>query len=98
MNQQDLMELRIRAEAGEALALFHLGRCYYEGEGVEQDFTLVHYWFEQAAKAGDRQACFYLGELYRLGNGVEVEVDVEKAQFWLNQSATQEHVDATGRL
>lgn len=70
MNQQDLMELRIRAEAGEALALFHLGRCYYEGVGVVQDFKQAMQWFEGAAVMGDVRAQSILGVMLYRGQGV----------------------------
>ena len=51
-------------------AKYMLGRCYYHGAGVTQNYyTAVKMFSEMASE--DADAAYYLGECYRLGNGVE---------------------------
>ena len=41
-----------KAEAGETWAMFNLGVCYGNGEGVAQDHEQKVHWYRQAAEAG----------------------------------------------
>ena len=41
--------LRVRAEAGDAVAQFNLGLVYDIGEGVPQDVVQAHIWFNLVA-------------------------------------------------
>ena len=43
---------------------------YYNGEGVDQDYSVAFQWFRTAAREGDLDALFHLSEMYRLGKGV----------------------------
>ena len=44
---------RNAAEQGDAAAQYSLGRKYYYGEGVLQDYIQAHMWWNLAANAGD---------------------------------------------
>ena len=41
------------AEKGSVRAEFNLGRMYYEGKGVPQDYMPAYAWFSAAAEQGD---------------------------------------------
>ena len=48
--------IRRSAEQGYTEAQYNLGRCYYNGEGVSQDYTQAVYWWRKAAEQGHRMA------------------------------------------
>ena len=50
---QELVDLRARAEAGDALAQFNLGNMYAEGQGVPLDDTEAEAWNRLAAAQGE---------------------------------------------
>ncbi|MGC9261361.1 MAG: tetratricopeptide repeat protein, partial [Phycisphaerae bacterium] len=45
---------RKAAEQGNASAQHELGRCYYNGQGVERDHAAAAGWFRKAAEQGAR--------------------------------------------
>jgi hypothetical protein len=47
-----------------------LGSCYYEGNGVPQDYAEAIKWCRQADKHGDPFARYLLGKCYYNGEGV----------------------------
>ena len=47
---------RKAAEKGEAGAMFSLGNCYVNGEGVEKDEKEAEKWYRRAADKGDKKA------------------------------------------
>ena len=47
---------RQAAEAGLAGALHNLGRCYFNGQGVEKDLAKAKVWCAKAAKQGNAKA------------------------------------------
>ncbi|MCK5237299.1 MAG: ankyrin repeat domain-containing protein, partial [Deltaproteobacteria bacterium] len=47
-----LKEFRKAAKAGDAGAQFYLGRMYYNGEGVSQDYEEAVKWFSKSAEQG----------------------------------------------
>ncbi|MCL2196011.1 MAG: sel1 repeat family protein [Treponema sp.] len=75
------------AESGDAEAQTSLALCYYQGEGVEQDYKLAAFWYTKAAEQGDAGAQCLLGMCYESGDGVEK--DTKKALYWYLQSAEQ---------
>ena len=44
-----LKEWRPLAQRGSTLAQYNLGRMYFNGQGVDQDYTEAHKWFSLAA-------------------------------------------------
>ncbi len=76
-----------RAEAGDALAQLELGKCYYEGNGVEKDVTLALYWLRLAAEQGNGEAQCDVGIFYEFGEGVEM--DYGEAVKWYRLAAEQ---------
>ena len=80
------------AEAGDAIAQYNLGCCYFRGEGVDVDQVEAVKWFREAAERGLPQAQFNLGMCYTKGRGV-AKSDVEACR-WLNHAAQQGIVEA----
>jgi len=78
-------ETKDLAEKGDAKAQFNLGRMYYKGEGVEQDFKEAVKWFRKAAEQGYAAAQYSLGWMYDQGHGVMY--DKVLAYAWWNLAA-----------
>ena len=93
---QELADLRVRAEAGEADAQVTLGRRYATGEGVPQDDAKAITWFRKAAEQGHAEAQAVLGAMYEIGRDVP-QNDVE-AVAWYRNAAEQGHAWAQGKL
>ena len=49
----DIVELRARADQGDATAQFNLGNAYHAGKGVVQDYQQALFWVGKAADQGD---------------------------------------------
>jgi len=63
-------ELQLRAEDGDAEAMFLLGVAYAQGRGVERNEVAAARWFHQAARKGHMRAKTSMGYLYATGRGV----------------------------
>ena len=84
--------LRNIANHGEIKAQNTLAHMYYDGTGVDRDYTEASQWYLKAANAGDATAQWHLASMYSIGKGVEK--DVSKIVFWLEKAAKQGHTDA----
>jgi len=51
------------ASEGDVFSQVGVGKLYFEGEFVKQDYSQATYWFEKAAKQGDVEAMLYMGWL-----------------------------------
>ena len=83
----DVRQLRLAAEAGDARAQFDLGVRYAGGKGVAANDAEAARWIGLAAAQGLADAQFNLGLMYADGNGVGV--DPQQAVFWLRKAADQ---------
>lgn len=52
-------------------AMFHIGKSYYYGEGVPQDFTQAYEWYEKAADLGFDSAEYLLAFQSYYGQGTQ---------------------------
>ena len=66
-----IVELRSKAEQGDAQAQYNLGVLYANGMGVDKDFTKAVELYKKAAEQGYISAQFNLGLCYAFGDGVE---------------------------
>ena len=57
-----------------------LGRMYWTGDGVDQDFKEMTRWYGRAAEQGDVGAQLFLADAYAYGYGVEP--DSVRAYMW----------------
>ncbi len=75
----DLDELKIKAENGNGLACYILGRSYDSQEnGAEQSFEKAMEWYGKGQKLDDPRCIYGVGACYHFGDGVEE--DKEKAR------------------
>ena len=86
-DQTSLRQLQTRAEEGDARAQSNVGLMYYEGEGVQQNYTEAVKWFRKAANAGDGQAQTGLGLAYYEGRGATR--NYAEAVTWYRKAADQ---------
>lgn len=85
---EELEELKAKALRGDTEAQYKLGDRYYQGSGVERDFTESAKWFKKAANAGHVEAQFYLAWQYSTGFGVKRNL---KKSFELYTKAAEQN-------
>lgn len=73
------------AEKGDMDSQFKLGLLYYNGDGVDRDYSKSFKWFNKAAKQGYVSAYSMLGNSYFQGQGVKT--DVQEAIKWYRAGA-----------
>lgn len=84
---------------GDPEAQYRLGRCYYDGKGVEQDMEDAVVWLRKAANQRHAEAMYWLAECYLLGCGFENEDEANEAAIkWFETAAKQDHAEAMFRL
>ncbi len=71
---------------------YTLGRSYFKGDGVPQDYKEAMKWFMSAAEQGDANAHSTLGFMYGTGEGVLQ--DYVRAHMWMNLAASNGHQEA----
>jgi hypothetical protein len=84
------------AEQGDASREFDLGRMYFEGKGVTQDYAEALRWYRKAAEQGHIKAQFCLGEMYLRGQGTTE--DQAEARQWIQKAAKQNDEKAEAAL
>ena len=84
------------AEQENADAQNNLGICYYNGQGVAQDYNEAAKWFLKAAEQGEASAQNNLGKCYEEGLGVTK--NLSEARKWYRKAAEQGNVNAKKRL
>jgi hypothetical protein len=82
-----LREWQPLAKQGQAVAQYHLGLLYANGQGVPKDDAQARLWYEKAAAQGHADAQANLGSLYDYGRGGPQ--DFKMAVRWYLRSANQ---------
>lgn len=90
-SDEDMENLLLLAEQGDAKAQYNLGRAFSEGHSVEQDYEQAFYWYKLAADQGYDPAQVSLGNMYLFARGVEQ--DHEQAFYWYRLAGEQGNVD-----
>lgn len=80
------------ADRGNAVAQFHLGEAYENGDGVAKDDAQAVTWYRKGAEHGDAAAQFSLGWMYEHGHGVAE--DQAQAETWNRKAAEQGYAAA----
>src|SRR5208282_2631496 len=83
----DLTALQQSADKGDAEAQFELGRAYFNGNGVPQDFNKAFELFQKSADQGNMKAENNLAVMYERGSGTKQ--DFAEAVKWYRKSAEQ---------
>ena len=78
----EIAELRVQAEKGDARAQFNLGVRHAIGYGVTKDEAEAAKWYRKAAEQGNAKAQCNLGFMYVDGAGVPKD-PVEAYKWWL---------------
>lgn len=80
-------DLKEAAEQGNADAQLILGLCYYNGDGVWQNYEEAFLCFKKASNQGNAEAQYFLGLFYEKGIGVAK--NEAKAVEWYQKAAEQ---------
>ena len=88
--------IRIKKGAGPN-PQFHLGEKHEKGDDVPQDNKKALDFFENAALQGHIKACWKLVEIFYEGRA-DVNIDYDKAIYWLNSLAQREDPRAQLKL
>ncbi|MBR4613355.1 MAG: sel1 repeat family protein, partial [Kiritimatiellae bacterium] len=72
-------------DSDDADALAYLGRSYFSGSGIEQDYAKAFEYFSKAAELGQPYGLNGMGVLYRNGDGVKQ--DLQLAEKYLLQAS-----------
>ena len=92
-----VMLLQKASDKGSLDAMYDLGDCYYDGEGVEKNMPLAIKWISKAADAGSVKAQALLGVIYFSGTE-EFEQNYALSEKYLMMAAEKENVDAQAFL
>jgi TPR repeat protein len=87
---------RFGAAHGDPEAQVKLGRYYFYGDGVPQDFGEALRWAQQAAAQGYPAGEYSLGTIYYYGRGVSQ--DFATAALWFRKAADQGNARAQAQL
>ena len=91
--RRQFVEIKAKAEEGDAQAQANLGDQYFFGEGTAKDRAEAVKWWRKAAEKGDGKSQFSLAFCYFQGLGVEK--DVAQAMKWY-QSFTNHGINIAG--
>ena len=83
---------RAAAEKGEPTAKYILGFFAYTASEDEK----AVFWISDAASQGNKDAQYLFATMYQEGRGVEMNFD--KARYWLRKAADQKHAYAVQEL
>lgn len=84
------------ARQGDIAAQNAIGVCYYNGDGVEQDYKKAAEWFWKTAEKGNVTGQYNLGYMYDYGKGFEQ--DYKQAIYWYQKAAGQGHKNSLNNL
>jgi len=84
---EDVRVSRLRAEQGDANAQYNLGKMYFQGRGVSEDYAVAARWYRKAAEQGEAQAQNNLAFMYSQGKGVPR--DYTESARWYRKAAEQ---------
>lgn len=82
---QELCQLFLKASNGDSESQIRVGRCFEEGNGIEQSYTAAFFWYSIAAENQSAPAQFNIARLYEFGLGVDESPEI--AARWYSGSA-----------
>jgi uncharacterized protein len=82
---QALVLWRELAQGNHAHSQLMIGALYFNGQGVERDYTEAARWFRLAADNGSADAALQLAQMYGSGDGLPQ--DAAEAQRWRTRAA-----------
>jgi len=94
LTPEDTRDLFLKAQAGDALSQYVLGRAHKLGRSVARSDAETLKWIRKAAEQGYVLAELYLAGMYAQGEGVPQ--DANEAMRWLRKAA--DHRDSTAQF
>ena len=87
---KNLEKLEFLANNGNIDAMKRMGNMYYDGIGVERNYSMSIEWYKKSAMMGDSWSKMRLGIMYCEGQGTDI--DYEEAVYWFKESAKQGNI------
>jgi TPR repeat protein len=84
----DVSNLKIKAESGDVIAQYELGKAFAKGLGVTQDYKAAAKYYRLAVEQGNAAAQTALGELCEAGRGTTHD-DAEAARWYRAAAETR---------
>jgi len=94
--RKDFLEIKAKAETGDAESQMKLGLKFDLGSGVKTDKAEAAKWYRKAAEQGNADAQYFLGSMYAAGQGVQK--DEAEAVKWYRKAAEQGNAAAQVHL
>lgn len=85
------------AEKGDKEAECNLGKCYYLGLGIAQNYYIALTWFRKSADKNWPEAQYYIGRCYYYSQGFP-NPDYAQAAIWFEKAAKQDFAEAQYQL
>ena len=85
----EILELMVKANDGDANACVLLGDKYREGDSTIQDYQSAKKWYEEAAEKGHADGQYSLAAMFAEGLGSEK--NLLNAHMWANLAAARGH-------
>lgn len=79
-------------KSGNVDAMYALGKAYYQGKGVGQNYTNSAYWFKKSADNGNIDGMYNMGLLMCYGRGVSQSFS--KGMEWFQKATKKGDTDA----
>lgn len=93
-----VMLLQKAADAGSLEAMFDLGDCYYDGDGVDKNMPLAIKWMTKAADAGYTNAQLGIGMAYFSGVEDGLDQNYALSEKYLLLAANKDNTEAQAYL
>lgn len=84
-------------EKGDKEAECNLGKCYYLGQGIAQNYYTALNWFRKSADKNWAEAQYYIGRCYYYSQGFP-NPDYSQAVLWLEKAAKQDFAETQYHL
>ena len=99
VSSQQIDQMMAMAANGHSTSQYYLGRCFFNGLGVQKDRLKAVEQYELAAEKDQSMALYYLGFCYKYGFGVtkneaKAEQYFGRAVKWFEQETETDSVDA----
>jgi hypothetical protein len=88
MSNEQISDLRSKADQGDAMAQNALGVLYDKGNAITKNCAMAREWYEKAATQGYALAQYNLGGLYEAERGVQQ--DYVRSYMWYGLAAQGE--------
>ena len=77
------------AECESLISQQFLAVLYFEGNGVDKDYSEAAKWFKKPAEEGFSNSQFHLGAMY--AEGLHFEKNLKLAAYWINLARKDGH-------